>query len=386
MKLKASFSQSRYLENMQSHDEKMMQGALAMARRHLGQTGPNPSVGCVIVKEEKGQHEIIARAVTGQGGRPHAEPQALEVAGHASNRATLYVTLEPCNHHGKTPPCTDAIIKAGIKRVVIAAIDKNPQVAGQGIERLKTAGIEVEVGVCAAAAEKLLVGHFKVQTENRPHTIVKMALSQDGLILPGNQAGDGPRWVTSKLARQRAWLARAEVDAIMIGKGTALIDDPALTCRLRGLEHRSPIPIILDKNLDLPPTLQLFAQTTPWVIHANMVSVEQKAAYNQRNATLIEVGLTTENLLDLTELSHKLAEKGITRLLIEGGPSLAKSYLSANLVDELLIMQGSFQVGDKGQLPFKDKDLAWALSQGPFALSHTLPLLGNEQRLYKRRY
>ena len=384
MEIKASSSQNQSVKNMHSHDEKMMQGALAMARRHLGQTGPNPSVGCVIVKEKKGQHEIIARAVTGQGGRPHAEPQALEGAGQAAKGATLYVTLEPCNHHGKTPPCTEAIIKAGIKRVVIGAIDQNPQVAVQGIERLKTSGIEVEVGVCTAAAEKLLVGHFKVQTENRPHTIVKMALSQDGLILPGNQEGDGPRWVTSKLARQRAWLARAEVDAIMIGKTTALIDDPALTCRLKGLEHRSPIPIILDKNLDLPATLQLFAQTTPWVIHANTVRAEQKAAYSQRNAKLIDVSLTTENLLDLTDLGHKLADKGITRLLIEGGPSLAKSYLSENLVDELLIMQGSFQVGNKGQLPFKDKDLAWALRQGPFALSHTLPLLDNEQRLYKK--
>ena len=144
---------------MQPYHEKMMQGALAMARRHLGQTGSNPSVGCVIVKVQNGHHEIIARAVTGKGGTPHAEPQALEAAGEAAKGAALYVTLEPCNHHGKTPPCTEAIIKAGIKRVIIAAIDKNPQVAAQGIERLKAAGIEVQLGICAPAAEEVLAGH-----------------------------------------------------------------------------------------------------------------------------------------------------------------------------------------------------------------------------------
>ena len=407
---------------MHSQDEKLMQSALAMARRGLGQTGANPSVGCLVVQEtakprpsendsaagspdestddktkddkakECRTYEIIARAVTGNGGTPHAEPQALAKAGKDAKGATLYVTLEPCNHHGKTPPCTEAIIKAGIKRVVIAATDKNPKVAGSGIARLEAAGITVSTGVCEQAARAGLAGHFKVQTEGRPHTIVKMAISQDQLILPGKREGEdkGPVWVTNHLARRRAALIRAEVDAILVGTQTALIDDPALTCRLEGLLTRSPRPIILDKDLKLPETLQLFSnmnERQPIIVHAADSSPEKQekiAQYNTRNADLLPVGLTKTGQLDLAELGQNLAKRGITRLLVEGGPTVAKSYLQMGLADELLIFQGGFNVGSQGALPFGTETLDWALSQGPFTLNNRLKLGDNTMCRYQR--
>lgn len=247
---------------VQNHDSRFMALALMLGRRGLGRTWPNPAVGAVIVKDGI----IVGRGWTQDGGRPHAEIEALAHAGEAARGATLYVTLEPCSHFGKSPPCADAVIAAGIARVVSALEDPNPQVAGAGHARLRAAGIAVEIGIGADAARRDHAGHIRRMRDGRPHVTLKLAVSADGKV-----AGPGrtPLAITGAAARDRVHLMRAHSDAIMIGIGTALADDPLLTCRLPGMERYSPIRIVLDTNLRLPPASRL-AQTTRevpvWVI------------------------------------------------------------------------------------------------------------------------
>lgn len=364
-------------------DIKFMGSALAMARRGMGMCAPNPFVGAVIVSQGENGDEIIARAVTGPFGIPHGEPQAIEIAGVAAKGATLYVTLEPCNHQGRTPPCTEAIIAAGLGRVVIGSVDRDARVAGQGILRLQGAGIEVVSGVCQSEADLLNAGHFLRQTESRPYTIVKIAVASDDLILPGRSGlpgGDqqsGPRWVTSPLARARGALLRAEVDGILVGTNTALIDDPVLSCRLKGLSHRSPRSIVLDKDLKLPDRLQLFdsARAVPTlVVCGEDVSSSQKSEYLKRHAVLLSVALNEAGQLDLKSVNVALANEGITRLLVEGGPKVSKSYLELGLVDELIIFKGAVPAGVEGQLAFDDKPLVWAETELGFEKQRSLRL------------
>lgn len=371
-------------------DRAYMQSALAMARRGLGQTSSNPSVGAIIVSHDERGDKIIARAVTGRGGTPHAEPQAIATAGKGAKGATLYITLEPCNHHGRTPPCTEAIIKAGIKRVVIGTTDKDPRVQGKGINRLKEQDIAVETGVLEKQADEMNAGHFMRQSQNRPFTLLKMAVASDHLIKEGTAAGpeQGPKWVTSPLARARAALIRAEVDAILIGTNTALVDNPALTCRLKGLEARSPRPVILDKTLRLPDTLQLFdpnRELRPLVIHSNTLPAEKVSDYAKRNVQLVAVASNETDPLDLVAANQALSSLGITRLLIEGGPMVAKSYLTQDLVDEMIIFQGAKPAGPNGALPFADKPLSWGLKEHLFELYREQQLGNNIMRHYHRK-
>ncbi len=357
----------------QTEDIKYMASALAMARRGLGQTAPNPSVGAVLVGHEKG-NVILARAVTGPGGVPHGEPQVLEMAGDKAKGATLYVTLEPCNHQGRTPPCTQAIIKAGVKRVVIASTDQDERVLGSGIACLQAAGIEVTTGVLVTQADQLNAGHFLRQTKRRPYTIVKMAVSKDELILQGQDSGPdkGPAWVTSALARQRGALLRAEVDAILVGTQTALVDDPSLTCRLNGLETRSPIPIILDKDLKLPKDLKLLQKSAllqPIIVCKHGLPEEQKKQYADNDPHFIDVPLDKSEQLDLRALLEQLAAQGLTRLLIEGGPRVAKSFIEQNLVDEVMVFKGDQDIGAGGVLPFHDQPLRWVHNHPLFTLA-----------------
>lgn len=354
-------------------DIKYMASALAMARRGLGNTAPNPSVGAVLVGHENG-NVILARAVTGPGGVPHGEPQVLEMAREKVKGATLYVTLEPCNHQGRTPPCTQAIITAGVKRVVIASTDQDERVLGSGIACLRAAGIEVETGVLEAQADQLNAGHFLRQTQNRPYTIVKMAVSKDELILQGQTSGPdkGPAWVTCELARQRGALLRAEVDAILVGTQTALVDDPSLTCRLKGLEHRSPIPVVMDKDLKLPKHLKLLQQSAPLqpiIVCKPDLPDEQRKQYGDNNPHFIQVPLDQKEQLDLVGLQERLAAKGITRLLVEGGPRVAKSFVEQDLVDEVMVFQGNHDIGGRGVLPFHDQPLNWVKEHPIFTLS-----------------
>src|ERR1700691_1530903 len=219
--------------------------ALTLGRRGLGRTWPHPAVGAVIVKNGM----IVGRGWTQPGGRPHAEVEALRRAGAAARGATMYVTLEPCSHHGKTPPCADAIIAAGIARVVSALEDPNPEVAGAGHARLRAAGIAVEVGLGAAEARRAHAGHIRRMRDGRPHVLLKLAVSADG---KAGAAGRRPLAITGEPARERVHLMRAQSDAIMIGIGTALADDPLLTCRLPRMEKDSPVRVVLDGELRLP--------------------------------------------------------------------------------------------------------------------------------------
>jgi diaminohydroxyphosphoribosylaminopyrimidine deaminase / 5-amino-6-(5-phosphoribosylamino)uracil reductase len=324
-------------------DRRFMALALALGRRGLGRTHPNPAVGAVVVKDGV----IVGRGWTQPGGRPHAEPVALAQAGSAARGATLYVTLEPCSHVGKSPPCVDAIIAAGIKRVVSAIEDPNPEVAGQGHARLRVAGIEVDIGLGASEAARDHAGHFRRVRDKRPHVIVKLAVSTDDKIAA---SGHKPVAISGELAKARMHLLRAQCDAIMVGIGTVLADDPLLTCRLPGMEARSPMRVVLDRALRMPGTSRLVhsARNTPLCVMTSS-SAEAPAAsiLGAAGAQVIRVA-STPTKLDLPAVLHALAERGITRLLVEGGARVASSFVAANLADEFWLLRGPNAIGTDG--------------------------------------
>jgi diaminohydroxyphosphoribosylaminopyrimidine deaminase/5-amino-6-(5-phosphoribosylamino)uracil reductase len=325
-------------------DSRFMAVALALGRRGLGNTWPNPAVGAVVVGEDGA---IVGRGWTQSGGRPHAETEALRRAGAAARGATLYVTLEPCSHHGKTAPCADAIVAAGIHRVVAALEDPNPEVAGRGHARLRAAGIAVDLGEAADRARRDHAGHIRRMRDGRPHVTLKLATSADG---KAGLAGRKPVAITGEAARDRVHLMRAQNDAILIGIGTALADDPALTCRLPGMAARSPVRVVLDANLRLPPGSRLVqtARETPVWLCA------ETSADRTREQELNSFGIDVMRLhgiagrLDLAEVLRALAARGITRLMVEGGPMVAASFLEADLVDEAALFRGEKIVGPEG--------------------------------------
>src|SRR5271165_1670449 len=237
-----------------NNDARFMALALALGRRGLGQTWPNPSVGAVVVRQEGDVPIIVGRGVTCAGGRPHAETEALARAGFAARGSTLYVTLEPCSHHGKTPPCADAIVQAGVARVVSALEDPNPEVAGRGHAKLRAAGIAVDVGVGAEEARRAHAGHIRRVVDGRPHVTLKLAVSADG---KAGLAGRRPTTITGEAAHARVHLMRATHDAILVGIGTVMADDPLLTCRLPGMKVGSPIRVVLDAGLRTPAASRL---------------------------------------------------------------------------------------------------------------------------------
>jgi diaminohydroxyphosphoribosylaminopyrimidine deaminase/5-amino-6-(5-phosphoribosylamino)uracil reductase len=326
-----------------AEDERFMALALALGHRGLGRTWPNPAVGAVIVKDGV----IVGRGWTQPGGRPHAEIEALRRAGEAARGATLYVTLEPCSHHGKSPPCADAVIAAGLSRVVSALEDPNPEVAGQGHARLRAAGIAVEIGVGADEARRDHAGHILRFTKGRPHILLKLAISADG---KAGAAGRKPAAITGEAVRERVHLLRAQSDAIMIGIGTALADDPLLTCRLPGMEKNSPVRVVADSMLRLPLTSRLVqsARDVPvWVLAGT--GAPQDAEFRLL-ASGVEVLRSPQSAdpLDLKDAVEFLAAKGITRLMVEGGPALAASFLAADLVDAAILFHSAKVVGAGG--------------------------------------
>jgi diaminohydroxyphosphoribosylaminopyrimidine deaminase / 5-amino-6-(5-phosphoribosylamino)uracil reductase len=324
-------------------DRRFMQLALTLGRRGQGRTWPNPAVGAVIVKDGV----IVGRGWTQPGGRPHAEPEALRRAGEAARGATLYVTLEPCSHFGKSPPCADAVIAAGVKRVVAAIEDSNPEVAGQGHARLRAAGIAVDVGLCAVEAARDHAGHFRRVRDKRPHVILKLAVSPDDKI---GAAGGRPIAITGEAVRNRVHLLRAQSDAILVGIGTVLSDDPLLTCRLPGMEARSPVRVVLDQNLRIPAASKLVhsARETPlWVIGSELAEAAANMRLGAAGAQVMRMPANGPEL-DLLSVLHALAEKGITRLMVEGGSRVASSFVAADLVDEIWLFRGVEAVGQGG--------------------------------------
>jgi diaminohydroxyphosphoribosylaminopyrimidine deaminase/5-amino-6-(5-phosphoribosylamino)uracil reductase len=326
-------------------DAGFMALALRLAGRGLGRTWPNPAVGCVVVNDGR----IVGRGWTQRGGRPHGEVEALRRAGARALGATAYVTLEPCAHYGRTPPCTMALLHAGIRRVVVAATDPDRRVDGRGIAQLRQAGVEVELGLMQAEAEALNAGFLLKERAGRPLVTLKLASSLDGRIATRTGAS---QWLTGAAARARGHWLRATHDAIMIGSGTALADDPSLTCRLPGLEERSPVRIVLDGRLRLPATSRLAATAASvptWLITRRPAGPsEQAQALTEQGVELIEAGAAGGEGLDLDEVLAALAARGITRLLVEGGAALAASLLRRRLVDRLAWFQAPLIIGGDG--------------------------------------
>jgi len=305
----------------------------------MGRVWPNPAVGCVIVKDG----QIIGRSWTADGGRPHAETQALAQAGAAAAGATAYVTLEPCAHHGKTPPCSQALIDASIARVVVAADDPDTRVAGRGIAMLRAAGVTVDCGVGQAQAEWDHAGFLMRNTVGRPFVTLKLAGTLDGRI--ATATGES-QWITGPEARRAVHMMRARHDAVMVGAGTVRADDPSLTVRGLGID-RQPVRVIVSQAMKIPPSKVLAetAQDVPvWICHAEGADV---AEWTAKGAVSLPCA-TSANQVDPRAAMTALAEKGITRVFCEGGGMLAASLLNAGLVDELVAFSAGVVIGAEG--------------------------------------
>jgi diaminohydroxyphosphoribosylaminopyrimidine deaminase/5-amino-6-(5-phosphoribosylamino)uracil reductase len=363
-------------------DARFMSLALALGRRGLGNTWPNPAVGAVVVRHGDGPAAapvIVGRGWTQPGGRPHAETEALGRAGSAARGATLYATLEPCSHHGKTPPCTDAIIAAGIARVVSAIEDPSAHVAGRGHALLRAAGIAVDIGCGADEARRAHAGHIRRVCDHRAHVTLKLAVSADG---KAGLAGRKPAPITGEAARARVHLMRAQHDAILIGIGTALADDPQLTCRLPGMAERSPVRIVLDSGLRLPRAGALVrsAGTTPvWVIAGEGADAEPERALRDHGVEVFRLAAVDRagGRLDLAAAMRLLADRGITRLMVEGGPIVAAAFVAADLVDEAALLRGANAIGPDGIEALDAMPLA-ALTASPRLRSRGIEAVGDD--------
>ena len=316
-------------------DHHMMAIALRMARRGLGRTAPNPSVGAVVADEAS--QRVVSRGWTAPGGRPHAEPIALAVAGERARGRTLYVTLEPCSHHGATPPCVDACLAAGLGRVVVALEDPDPRVSGRGLDRLRKAGVSVARGLHAEEAHWIARGHILRVTERRPLVQIKLAVDARGGI-PRGERGQ-PTWATGPLARAFGHMLRAEADAILVGRGTVTDDDPELTCRLPGLLARSPIRVVLSRRGEGLERSRLAATAG---LHPTLAVVAQVAA-GEAAARLAGSGVRVLGApavgggVWLPAAAELLVGEGITRLLVEGGAGVWRGFAAAGLVDEVVV-------------------------------------------------
>ena len=351
-----------------------MQATLALARRGLGTVWPNPSVGCVIVKDGR----VLGRGSTRPSGRPHGETEALTRAGAASRGATAYVSLEPCSHWGKTPPCADALIAAGLRRVVVALEDPDPRVAGAGIEKLRTAGIEVEVGLGAAEAAEINAGFLQRVRLGRPLVTLKLATSLDGRIAT---AGGESRWITGPLARERAHLLRATHDAILVGTDTVLADDPQLTCRLPGLAHRSPVRVVIDRHLRIPPGARLIAearQVPTWAVTLGSADPGRQKALRDAGVLVIPTEPDASGRIDLNVAFRLLGDRGLTRLLVEGGGRLAAALLRAGLVDRLVWLHAPLVLGGDGIPAVAELERA-ALGEAPGFERLSTEIVGEDQ-------
>ncbi len=384
-------------------DERFMARAIEVSLRHQGQTLTNPSVGCVLVKDGK----IIAEAVTAIGGRPHAERQALEIAGEAARGATAYVTLEPCSHWGKTPPCANALVEYGVARVVVAVDDPDERVSGRGYAILRDAGIVVETGLLRDEGKRALAGYLTRQVKKRPHVILKLAISADGMI---GRKGEGQVAITGPEARHAVHELRARCDCILVGIGTAIADDPELTVRIAGMEQRSPVRIVLDRHFELPLTSKLVrtAREVPVIVAAIPPSAlpgispsrgeidgaplrpasaagegELEAQFSRaasplpispfegempgraeggnresKRQLLTDAGVQILEAPTLENLLRILAESGMSELLVEGGAFAAKSFLEAGLVDRIMLFESPSLIGEGGiETPLSRADI-----------------------------
>lgn len=322
-----------------------MNAALTLARRGLGRVWPNPAVGCILVSAGG---EVLGRGWTQPSGRPHAETEALRRAGDAARGATAYVTLEPCSHRGNTGPCADALVAAGIARAVIAVEDPDPRVSGRGIERLKSAGIDTRVGVCRHDAERLNAGFLKCVTAGRPLVTLKIASTLDGRIATHARES---KWITGPLARAWGHAFRASHDAIVTSATTVRDDDPELTCRLPGMEGVSPVRVALDSRLSMPLTSRIVAtasQVPTWVVTTEGAERDRREAFTDCGVEIIEVDADDGGRADALGAMKALGERGITRVLVEGGSTIAATMFRAHLVDRIVWFRAPDVMGGDG--------------------------------------
>lgn len=311
-------------------DRAHMRAALGLARRGLGTVAPNPNVGCVIVRPDMSHTgRVVGRGWTQPGGRPHAETEALTQAGDLAKGGHAYVTLEPCSHHGQTGPCVEALISAGIKAVTIALEDPDPRVSGQGITRLQAVGIEVRVGLMADEARRVMCGFLSRIERFRPWITLKTATSLDGAIAAHTGVS---QWITGPAARRRGHLLRAQNDAILTGMGTVIADDPALTCRIEGLEAHSPIRVVLDPEGKLSATSTLAASARD--VPVLQIVRPDNAACGGDVETLTGAP-EAAGKIDLVHIMEAIATRGINRVLVEAGGSVSAAFLMSDLVDEI---------------------------------------------------
>lgn len=340
---------------MQASDTDFMQQAIALGRRGLGRTAPNPSVGCVLVDAD--QH-VIGTGWTQPGGRPHAETQALAQAGEQAHGATAYVTLEPCAHHGQTAPCAQALVDAGISKVIFANVDPDPRVAGQGAAMLQAANVQVESGLCADQASCLHQGFFTRIGASRPMVTLKIAASANGFMR--TPEGEAP-WITGPLARHYGHLLRAQHDAIITGAGTLMADNPTLDCRLPGMADRSPVPVVMSHHDRVPQACKLAARDD-----AARVLFYTQAATQTHNFTYIQ-----RSELKPADVLQDLANRGINSALLECGPTLAQQFLASHLVDAIAYFQAPHEVAISGE---SDISLMGLDLSGAFVAHHHLTL------------
>lgn len=347
---------------MFSDDEKYMKLALDLAGKGEGYTSPNPMVGAVIVKD---------RVIVGQGfheaaGKAHAEVVAIEQAGSASEGATLYVTLEPCNHFGRTPPCTEKILKAGIQRVVLAQVDPNPDVKGGGIEYLRTKGVDVDIGLCEQQARRQNEAFNKFSQTKQPFVMTKCAATLDGQI--ATRTGDS-RWVTNENSRHFVHRLRHAVDAIMVGIGTVRKDDPSLTTRLKEIRGVDPGRIILDTHLSISEeakVLRLESESDTIIVTGTDIPADKKDRIQAKGIHVLESSLK-EGRIDLNGLMERLGAMGITSLLIEGGAHVIASALASDIVDKVFFFYAPKILGGNDGVPI-------CHGQGPDGMNQSIPV------------
>lgn len=342
-----------------AEDRRCMLAAARLARRALGCVWPNPSVGALIFQPDAtGQMILVGRGVTGRPGTGHAEVKALAEAGERARGGTCYVTLEPCSHFGRTPPCSLALIQAGVSRVVVGMEDPNPRVAGRGIAMLREAGVQVDVGAGADACRELNRGFVSRISRNQPYVFLKMAMSADGYI---GRKGVGQIAISGPESNQQVHAMRAISDAILVGIGTVLEDDPSLTCRLPGMLDRSPVRVVIDRLADIPESATLVktaADVPVWLICSVSADPEKVARLTDAGVLVIRVPeRASDNRIDPDVVLAALGARGITRLMVEGGARIAASFYHERAFDRIVLVRGTVEVGEGGIPPFGDVDL-----------------------------
>ena len=361
-------------------DLRWMEAALNLGSRSLGLAAPNPSVGAILVKGRA----VVGRGATAPGGRPHAERIALDEAGEAARGSTLYVTLEPCSHFGASPPCADAIVAAGVERVVSAMEDPNPLVGGQGHARLRATGIAVTVGPGAAQARRDHRGHVLRVTMGRPSVTLKLAETADGFVSGG--AHDSRLRITGEIANLRVQVMRSIHEAIMIGVGTALADDPALTVRLPGVD-RKPLRVVLDTHLSLPARSRLAAtaRNVPTLVVAGEDAPNEASLRLADLGVVIErVGLDADGRVDLNEALRALSVRGVTRVFSEGGPRVAARLIALGLADDVALITAEKPLGRPGVPALDAQARAALLDPSRYRLVETMVYGADTMRVWER--